>query len=514
MKATTRETATGKPDRRAEPPQTVMLSVTGVHKRFGTTHALRGAKLSLRAGEVHALLGENGAGKSTLLKLLAGGVQPDAGEIRVDGNITQLRDVRDAIGRGILPIYQQLSLMPHLSVVENLLAFELAGGRAFSWAGTRRRLQTARVALETVGLDVDPRAPVAELSLAQRQLVEIARSVMRDCRALLLDEPTTSLTADEVDLLFDVVSRMRSDGRAILFISHRLDEVERIADAVTVMRDGQTVLDGGRAASIGREKIIEAMVGHKVEQAAPARAKRGNPVLSVRGLSSRGAFRDVELNIHEREIVGLVGLIGSGATEVGEAIAGVRGVREGAMEVRGRPLRSGDRSGALRAGVGFIPIDRDLDGLFPGHSTLHNASVSTLQLFSKGGLLSVRRERAAIAPRLASLRVRPEDPEAEIGSASGGNRQKVLVVRNLVGGLQVLVAQEPTRGVDIAARHDIHQAFIDSASEGLGILVTSSDLDEVTALCNRVVVMRSGRVVAELRPDEPNQIVRHLTGTA
>lgn len=513
MNVTTHDSATGKPGSRIEPPQMAMLSATGMHKRFGTTHALRGAELELRTGEVHALLGENGAGKSTLLKLLVGGVQPDAGEIRLDGSVTQLRDVRDAIGRGILPIYQQLSLMPHLSVVENLLAFELARGRAFSRVGTRQRLQQARAALETVGLALDPRAPVAELSLAQRQLVEIARSVMRDCRALLLDEPTTSLTADEVDLLFDVISRMRSDGRAILFISHRLDEVERIADAVTVMRDGRTVLNGGRAATIGREKIIEAMIGHKVEQATAAHAKRGKPVLTVEGLSSRGAFRDVELTIHEREIVGLVGLIGSGATEVGEAIAGVRATREGAIAVAGRAVRSRDRAAALRAGIGFIPIDRDRDGLFPGHSILHNASASSFRLFSRHWLLSISRERAEIVPRLQSLGVRPEDPEAEIGSASGGNRQKVLVVRNLVGGSRVLVAQEPTRGVDIAARQEIHQSFVDAAASGLGILVTSSDLDEVTVLCHRVLVMRSGHVVAELQPDESSQIVRHLTGS-
>jgi ABC-type sugar transport system ATPase subunit len=513
MNAATRDIPTGTEFRFSEPPLTTMLSVSGVHKRFGTTHALRGADLELHAGEVHALVGENGAGKSTLLKLLVGGVQPDAGELRLDGNVVRLRDVRDAIGRGILPIYQQLSLIPHLSVVENLLAFELARGRAFSWSGTRAHVERARAALDTVGLDIDPRGPVAELSLAQRQLVEIARSAMRDCRALLLDEPTTSLTADEVELLFTVLSRMRTEGRAILFVSHRLDEVERIADRVTVMRDGSTVLSGGQAASLRREAIVEAMVGREVQPAKVSRVQRGEPVLKVAGLSARGAFRDVELTVHEGEVVGLVGLIGSGATEVGEAIAGARAAREGTIEVAGRTLRSRDRAAALRAGVGFIPIDRDRDGLFPGHSILHNASVSSLRRFSRRGLLSVRRERAELAPRLKILRVRPEDPEAEIGSASGGNRQKVLVVRNLAGECRVLVAQEPTRGVDIAARQEIHQSLLDAAAQGLGLLVTSSDLDEVTALCNRVLVMRTGRIVAELAPDQSSEVVRHLTGT-
>ncbi len=255
----------------------MILSVSGVHKHFGTTHALRGADLELRTGEIHALLGENGAGKSTLLKLLVGGVQPDAGEIRLDGAPTRLRDVRDAIGRGILPIYQQLSLIPHLSVLENLLAFELARGPAYARSGVRRWLGQAHEALEAVGLDVDPKVPVAELSLAQRQLVEIARSAMRACRVLLLDEPTTSLTAEEVEVLFGVVSRMRVRGTAILFISHRLDEVERIADRVSVMRDGATVLSGGPAKTLGREVIVHAMVGRDVAPAASSAPSAASP---------------------------------------------------------------------------------------------------------------------------------------------------------------------------------------------------------------------------------------------
>jgi ABC-type sugar transport system ATPase subunit len=504
----TEQFAHGQPERGAP-----VLAVRGVHKRFGTTQALRAADLELRAGEVHALLGENGAGKSTLLKLLVGGVQADAGELRVDGEVTELRDVRDAIGRGILPIYQQLSLIPHLSVVENLLAFELGRGPAYARSRVRQWRDQARTALRAVGLNIDPLVPVAELSLAQRQLVEIARSAMRECRVLLLDEPTTSLTAEEVEVLLGVISRMRSRGTAILFISHRLDEVDRIADRVSVMRDGATVLSGGRARTLGREEIVRAMVGRDVRPAANTRSDRGEPVLTVRGLRSRGLFRDVELTIHAGEIVGLVGLIGSGATELGETIAGARSAYGGAIEISGRKISRAGRVASLRAGIGFIPIDRDRDGLFPGHSLLHNASVSSLRSFSRRGLLSVRRERSEFAPRLKSLRVRPEDPEAEIGSASGGNRQKVLVVRNLAAAPRILVAQEPTRGVDIGARQEIHQSFLEAAAAGLGILVTSSDLEEVAVLCHRVLVMRSGTIVAELEPQDVTEIVGQLTGT-
>ena len=490
-----------------------LLAVSGIEKRFGTTHALRGAALELRGGEVHALLGENGAGKSTLIKILVGALRPDAGELRVDGAPVRLDGVGDAIGRGILPIYQQLSLMPHLSVLENLFAFELARGPALGRRDTRRRIGEAHEALRRVGVDVDPRAPLGRLSLAQRQLVEIARAVVRDCRVLLLDEPTTALGVDEVERLFGVVTEMREQGRAVLLISHRLDEVERICDRVTVLRDGRTVLRGGALPGVSRREVIEAMVGHELGEAPERGAASGDELLSVSGLSAPGAFRDVDLAVRAGEVVGIVGLIGSGATELGEALAGERRVNGGAIRIGGRALREGDRRAALRAGVGYIPADRDRDGLFPGLSVLHNASASSLWRLGRGGWLQPARERAELAPLLRRLRVRPEDPDAEIGALSGGNRQKALVARALAGGGRVLVALEPTRGVDVGARREIHDAVLEACTAGRAVVVASTDLDEVMALSHRVLVMRAGRLVAALAPEDgPSAVVRELTG--
>jgi ABC-type sugar transport system ATPase subunit len=490
-----------------------ILSVSHASKRFGTTQALADASLQLRGGEVHALLGENGAGKSTLIKILVGGIRPDTGEVRIDGQPAQLHDVPDAIGRGILPIYQQLSLMPHLSVLENLLAFELARGRALAWSDTRRHAERARQALAAVGLDVDLGAPIAQLSLAQRQLVEIARSVIRDCRVLLLDEPTTSLTGNEIQVLFRVLETMRAEGRAILFISHRLDEVEHLADRITVLRDGRSILESVKASGLSRRDMVEAMVGHQVQQPARRAAPAGPAVLSARSLAVPGGFRDVDLDVRRGEVLGIVGLIGSGATELAQVLAGDRPIGSGTVELEGRALRGGDRAAALRAGVGYIPADRDRDGLFPGQSVLHNASASSLWRLARRGWLRVGLERKEFSGRLHELRITPADPDADITALSGGNRQKALVARNLTGTARVLVALEPTRGVDIAARQEIHQAILAAASEGLAVVVASSDLDEVMALSDRVIVMRSGRMAAEVQPDAGvGEIVHHLTG--
>ncbi|WCB92280.1 Arabinose import ATP-binding protein AraG [Baekduia alba] len=490
-----------------------IVELHDIHKSFGSTQALRGASLRLHGGEVHALLGENGAGKSTLLRILVGGTQPDAGEIRIDGAPVAMADVRDATAHGIVPIYQQLSLMPHLTVLENLLAFEIARAPGHRLLRHADAIDRARDALRAVGLDVALGTRAAELSLAQRQLVELARCVMRDCRVVLLDEPTTSLAADEVDSLMRVMEVMRDQGRALLFISHRLEEIERISDRVTVLRDGQVVVDSQVASGFDGGQLVAAMVGDALTSRTVERRTPGAPVLQVSGLTAPRAFRDVSLDVHEREVVGLVGLIGSGAMELGDALAGTRSFGGGRVELAGRPLRSGDRAGALRAGAGLIPVDRDRDGCFFGHSVLHNASASSLRRLSRFGVLTARRERRAFVPTLARLGVKPADPGADVAALSGGNRQKVMVARSLTEQCRLLIAQEPTRGVDVAARAEIHDALVQAAERGMAVLLTSSDLEEVTALCDRILVMRAGRLVAALDGSATaTDIVVHLTG--
>lgn len=492
-----------------------LLEARGIVKTFGSTCALDGADLTVRPGEVHALLGENGAGKSTLIKTLVGVHQPDAGTLRLDGQRLELRGVADGLAHRIAPVYQQLSLLPHLTVGENLSAFDLATGPG--WQPVRRSLEQAaraREALALVGLDTALATVVEDLSRAERQLVEIARAVLRECRLLILDEPTTSLGGDEIEHLFDVMRRLTAGGGSVLFISHRLDEVTQIANTLTVLRNGRTVVDAQPTTGVTRTEIVDAMAGEPTNFDALARQRSGDIVLEASGLRTGALSGGVDLSVSAGEIVGLVGLIGSGAVLVAETIAGLHAARAGEVRIDGRPLRLGDRAGALARGVGLIPGHRDRDGLFPTLSVLENASASVLRALSRRGRIDRRRERQLLGRHLRALSVRPDDPGASITALSGGNQQKVMVARTLAAETRrLLVAIEPTAGVDVAARHDIHRAMAEAAAGGMGVLMASTDLDEVLALSTRVIVMRRGQVVAELMPEAGvAAIVATLTG--
>jgi ABC-type sugar transport system ATPase subunit len=491
-----------------------VLRATGITKRFGATVALDSVGITLRPGEVHALLGENGAGKSTLVKILVGAQRPDSGSLTVDDQPVDFHSVRDAVAHGVVPIYQQLSLLPHLSVTENLFAFELARGAG--WRRTRKSWGAeARKALDALGLEVDENARVGDLSLAERQLIEIARSALVDCRLLVLDEPTTALTAREVEQLFTVVRNLRDRGRAVLFISHRLEEVMAISDRISVLRNGRSELRDVPMAGLTSGDVIRAMVGSDVEPVETSGSASGEPVLEARGLSSPGAFDDVSLTVHRGEVVGVVGLIGSGAMALAEVLAGAR-PGTGSVAVDGKALRLGSRRGALRSGVGYLPGDRDRDGVFPTLTVLNNASASALDVIAAWGTVNRNREARAVGARLTALSVKPADPQAPITALSGGNQQKVLLARMLSGRpAKVLVAAEPTRGVDIGARRDIHQALRDDAQRGAAVLMMSTDLDEVVALADRVLVMRAGRLVAELPATVgAHGVLAHMTGAA
>jgi ribose transport system ATP-binding protein len=491
-----------------------VLRAVDVTKQFGATVALDSVGITLRPGEVHALLGENGAGKSTLVKILVGAERPDAGSLEMAGRAVTFSSVRDAVAHGVVPIYQQLSLMPHLSVTENLFAFELARGGG--WRRTRRAWAAeARRALDAVGLDLDGRRLVGELSLAQRQLVEIARGGLVDCQLLVLDEPTTALTAGEVDRLFTVVRTLRDRGAAVLFISHRLEEVMAISDRISVLRNGRSAMRDVPVPGLTHNEVIRAMVGRDVPPVVLSGGAVGEPVLDVQGLSSTGAFADVSLTVHCGEVLGVVGLMGSGAVEMAEVLAGTRS-GTGTVTVNGEAVRLGSRRAALGAGIGYLPGDRDRDGVFPALTVLGNASASALDVVSAWGTLSRARERRQVLGRLRALAVKPDDPGAPITALSGGNQQKVLLARMLSGRpAQVLVTAEPTRGVDIGARRDIHHALRQDADRGAGVLVVSTDLDEVVGLADRVVVMRAGRVAAELPAGVGAEaLLSHMTGAA
>ena len=494
---------------------TPAVSAEGLSKSFGSTRALQEVDLALFPGEVHALAGENGAGKSTFVKILAGATPPDAGRLLIQGTPARFVRVGDALEHGVVPIYQHLSLMPHLTVLENLTAFSLSQGSPWSRRPRRRGMEAqARLALRQVGLDLPLHRTVAGLTLAERQLIEITRGLLRQGILLVLDEPTAALNRAEASRLFAVVRGLRERGWAVLFISHRLKEVEEIADRVSVLRDGRIILGGVGAAQLSRRQIVEAMVGRAPEQAATALPSPGEPILRVERLTMPGVFHDISLSLSQGEILGIVGLIGSGALELGAALAGAYPVRSGSVHVAGRPLRCGDRAAALEAGVGFIVVDRESEGLFPTLSALQNGSASILPELSRFGFYRRREEHRRLAPWFRTLAVKPEMPDAPILTLSGGNQQKVLFIRSFASERKrVLVALEPSRGVDIKSRAEIRRALFEAAGSGLAIVVVSSDLEEVTASSSRIVVMREGRMVAEVSPaSDPSAILAYLTG--
>jgi ABC-type sugar transport system ATPase subunit len=492
-----------------------IIHATGVRKSYGATTALANASLTLRRGEVHALLGENGAGKSTLVKILVGAVEPDGGRVVYLGSEVRHASVSDAVSRGIVPIYQQATLAPALSVRENLAGFHIARGGGLRTARDADIDVRAERALASVGLTVPLTARVADLTLAERQLIEIARALLQDSQLLVLDEPTTSLNRSETDRLFGVIETIRSAGRGVLFISHRLDEVSELCDRITVLRNGATVIDGVPTAEVDTAAIIEAMLGQSVDDSPFESPVPGDVVLDVTRATKDGSFADVSMEVRRGEIVGIVGLLGSGASALAACLAGDGRLTRGRMAIEG-DLVGGDRRAALRRGIAYVPADRDAEGLFRTLSVLHNATASSIGTIARYGVLSGTRERASVAATLAQLRVKPDDPRAPITALSGGNQQKVLVSRALAStATRILVAAEPTRGVDVGARRDIHGELVRAAHRGIGVIVASSDIDEIAAVATRVVVLRGGRLVANLPTSEGSKaILAHMTGVA
>jgi ABC-type sugar transport system ATPase subunit len=483
----------------AAPAGGAVLEAIGIAKHYGATVALRQADLLLLPGRVHALLGENGAGKSTLVKILVGAVATDNGRILVDGVPAAFSDVRGAVAAGIVPIYQHLSLFPHLSVLENLSAFALGSARGVRASGATVPPATARAWLEAVGLSCDLGAPVSSLTLGERQLVEIARGLGQRCKVLVLDEPTAALSHDEVERLFAVVRRLCAQGTAVLFISHRFDEIDALCDDVTVLRDGRTVIAGAPLAALSRAELVRAMLGEAVDVADRRLPEPGEAVLSARGLCVHRRAPPFDLDVHAGEIVGLAGLVGSGALEIAAALAGALPEVIGHLTLGGTGVPAGQRGDAVALGIGYVPADRHADGLFPVLSALANASASSLDGFSRAGFIDHAGEGALLRPWLERMRLHPLEPERAASGFSGGNQQKLVMARNLaLNGLRVLVLVEPTRGVDIAARETIHDAVVEAAMRGVAVVVASTDLDEVAALSHRVLVVRHGRIADEL----------------
>ena len=473
------------------------VELHAISKRFGGVHALSDVDLTIARQSIHALVGENGAGKSTLGKILAGVHRPDGGEIVVDGRTVAYRSPRDALLDGITIITQEPTLVPHRSVLENVF---LGAESANAGVVDTRRIGGRFAALvEQTGIDLPARRTARSLRVADQQKVEILRAIVRNAKLIVMDEPTSALTTDESERLFELVRRLQERGTTIVYVSHFLSEVLALADTVTVLRDGRVVRTSA-AAEETPTKLVSAMLGRAVELTFPDKEPPpadAQVVLSVRGLSRPPAVQDVSFDIRAGEILGLAGLIGSGRSEVARAIFGADRPEAGTVEVNGAPLRARSPRQAIRKGVVMLPEDRKTQGLLMLRSVLDNVTLPHLDHVSSGGVVSFPAERRRVGELIASLAVRTRSAQARVSTLSGGNQQKVLFARWLFETPKVFIADEPTRGVDVGAKLAIYDLIHSLARRGIGVLLISSEHEEVLALAHRVLVMRAGRVVAE-----------------
>ena len=488
-------------------PDVPLLTVSALSKSFPGVRALDAVDFEVCAGEIHALVGENGAGKSTLVKTLGGGVVPDSGTITLGGVPLRLGHPLASRQRGIDVIYQEFTLVPELSAAANIFLGREPGRIVLRTAEMRREAQRI---LDSLGAQVGADEPAGGLSVAQQQMVEIARALGGRPRVLVLDEPTAALTERDAARLFGLLRDLRARGLGIVYISHRLSEIFDIADRVTVLRDGRRVATAP-VSSVDRAQMIRWMVGRDLADEFPPReAQPGAPLLDVRGLTARPYCHDVSFSVRQGEIVGLAGLVGAGRTSVALALLGAI-ASVGDIQLEGRPLRARRPSEAMAQGVGYVTEDRAHKGIFPLLSACANATITRLDAFARLGVIRQARERDVAARTAATVGLDRARLPQSAGTLSGGNQQKVLVVRNLIAPPRLLILDEPTRGIDVGAKREIYDVMNHLTSEGMGILMISSELPEILGMSDRVVVMREGRTTGELlRRDATAEAVMHL----
>ena len=475
-----------------------LLRLTGLVKHYGAVCALRGVSFDLRPGEVHALVGENGAGKSTLIKIITGAIAPDEGTLAIDGRTFDRIDPHAAHLAGVAAVYQQPALFPHLSIAENI-ALPLERGRPWRVLDWRGRAARARALLDRVGSPLDPRRTIDALTMPEQQIVEIARALGADARVVIMDEPTASLGDREVDSLFRALDLLRQQGAGVIYISHRLEEIFRVADRITVLRDGESVGTFARA-EITRQELVRLMVGRPMSDVYPARDRaHGETLLELEHVGHRDSgVHGVSLRVRRGEIVGLAGLVGSGRTELAEIVFGLRPADAGRIRLGGADVRIASPADAIARGIAYVPEDRRRHGVILVMSIAVNASLANLGGVSRRGLIDRAAESAAAARFVERLRIKTPSVQAEAGTLSGGNQQKVALARWLATRPSLLILDEPTQGVDVGAKAEIHRFMAELAATGLAILMISSELPEVLGMSDRIAVMRGGTIAGVL----------------
>jgi rhamnose transport system ATP-binding protein len=482
-----------------------ILAVEGLSKSFPGVRALHDVRFDVHAGEVHALLGENGAGKSTLIKIVSGVYRPDTGVVRIDGHEVRFGGPQAAQAAGIATVFQELLLFPDLTVAENIF---LGHAPRTAWGAIDWRAMTTRAAEILASLDIhelDVTAPVSSLSVANRQRVEIAKALSLNARVLIMDEPTAALPEADVLRLFAIVRNLRARGVGVVYISHRMAEIFLLADRVTVLRDGEFVATK-RVADTSEPELITMMVGRVIDHLFPKLAtKVGEPVLEVRDLVSPPVVRGVSLTVRAGEIVGLAGLIGSGRSEVAQSVFGITPAVSGEIRVDGRPVRIGSAAQAKLRGIAYVPEDRGTQGIIRAMTLRHNVSLAVLRRIARRGFIDRAEEEVLANDAIARFGIRARGPDQIVGKLSGGNQQKVVLGKWLATRPRLLIMDEPTRGIDVGAKAEIHRLMSELAAQGLAVLMISSELPEVLGMSDRILVMREGRIVAEFARGQADQ---------
>ncbi|HEU4329018.1 MAG TPA: sugar ABC transporter ATP-binding protein [Roseiflexaceae bacterium] len=489
------------------PTTSVLVRMEGITKRFPGVQALDSCGFELRAGEVHALLGENGAGKSTLMKILAGILPQDTGTISHKGERVEISSPRAALLRGIAMIHQELNLIPHLTVAQNIWI----GREPRRWlrlgVDDREINRRTQQLFDTLHLQLDPRSSVAALSVAKQQLVEIAKALSRNADVLIMDEPTAALTETEIDELFLIIRRLREQGAGVVYISHRLEEIKQLTDRVTVMRDGRAIKTF-HTPDVGIDQIISLMVGRTIADARPVLPETPSDevLLEARGLNRGQAIKDVSFRVRRGEILGFAGLVGAGRTEVARAVFGADRLDSGTIAVRGREVRIASTRDAVRCGIGYLSEDRKRYGLALDLDVATNIALGALERFAgRLGWVRQRQIDTTAEQSIAALRIKTPGARQRVRYLSGGNQQKVVIGKWLVANTDILIFDEPTRGIDVGAKSEIYALLNDMARQGKAIVVISSELPEILRLCHRVIVMCEGRITGELPIGEASQ---------
>ena len=485
--------------------QQPIIEIKGMHKVFPGVHALKGVDLALYPGEVHALVGENGAGKSTLIKIISGVHDYTRGEYYINGELQDIKNPMEAIGKGISVIYQELNLVPTLSIGENVFFGRLPAknGRVL-W---KQLYQDTRKYLEMVGLFVDPEMKLQYLSVAQQQLVEIAKAISLDAKVIIMDEPTSALSPKEIESLFKVVEWLKSRGVAILYVSHKLDEIFALSKRISIFRDGASV-GTVMTADINQQQLIERMVGRKMSDMFPNKNPQiGDTILSVEHMSSE-KVQDLSFYVRKGEIVGFSGLMGAGRTEMTRALFGIDRRTSGSVKLEGKELPNFDPAAACKSGMGYLVENRKDFGILPQLSIAKNMTISSLEQISKFGHVNQSKEKQDVQKLIDEIHIKTPSMEQLISKLSGGNQQKVLLARWLIKeNLKLLIIDEPTRGIDVGAKAEIYSLMNQLASQGLAILMVSSELPEILGMCDRVYVMKEGKITAEVDRADASETV-------